>query len=305
MNRFFSLPVVAGILGGVLFPYQSLNLVWAASILLFFLLLFNVLEVDVLSALSALRGTGKLTALRLALLFGFFPVLQTVAASLVLTDRDHIFGVAMASLAPPALVVPMFLRRRGGNVAGGVSIVVLATLLYPLLLVPMIHMLGFSAIYIDTRALFLYLTLLTVAPVLCAMVFSLLLPRMKLTLLKHVAVLNSLVLGLLMFILVGSALNHVPLRTWRSENAVWLTVLLLWMDFGVYFLLRWTWDKDSAILLSCRNFAIPASLLLFFDPKAALAPAIGLVVHAVFFQWLMFKEKASSVAGDARAIRNE
>jgi predicted Na+-dependent transporter len=233
----------------------------------------------------------------LLLLFGFFPVVQTAVAALVLADRDQVFGVALASLAPPALVVPMFLRRLKGDVSLGVAMVVAATLICPFVLVPMLRLLGFGDIYFDPATTSEYLALLTIVPVLCGFLFSGLFPRAKKSLLAHGAWLNSILLGTLMFILVGSALNHAPLRMWAHGGLIPLTAILVWMDFGVYFTVRWLWDETAALILSSRNFAIPASLLLFFEPRAALAPAIGLAVHAVFFQWLMVKKSLRVEAG--------
>lgn len=294
MNRFFSLPIVIGIAAGVVFPYQSLNLIWASSIFLVFILVINVLEAG--SSLTAAFDKDSRTGFAIALttLFVLLPAIQTAFASALLRDRDYVFGIAMASMAPPALVIPLFLRLNRGHVEVGVAFVILATLLCPVILIPMIRLMGISESFMDTTALFYYLLPTTALPVASALLIRRLFPTAVRKLLTRAGPLNSFALGALMFILVGSAFHHLPIRTWRSPDLITIFAMMVWMDFGVYFLMRWLWNDTAAIMLATRNFAVPANLLLFFDPKAALPSAVGLIVHAVFFQWLISKSARRS-----------
>ena len=47
--------------------------------------------------------------------------------------------------------------------------------------------------------------------------------------------------------------------------------------------------RNRAVLVSglVIPFAVSASLMLFFHPKAALPSAIGLIVHSLYFQFLV------------------
>jgi predicted Na+-dependent transporter len=268
-------------------------LVWVSSILLALMLTLNVLESTPLSIWRSLRENAVSSLGILCLLFLVLPVLQTAAAAALLSDKAYIFGVAAASFAPSALVVPLFLRRNGGDASLGVSIVVASTLLCPLIMVPMLALLGVNEGFLDTRALFLTLLPLTVIPVVFGLLLTSIFPSVRAPLLRAAPALNSGLLGILLFILVGSALPRMPLRLWWNGDAFLLLALMFWMDFGVYWLVRFAWRETAAISVSARNFAIPASLLLFFDPKAALPAALGLVVHALYFQWLMVKRVSS------------
>jgi len=281
--------MVLGILAGFYFPYQSQTLIWASSILLAVMLTLNVLETSPGAIWQSLRHDSFGSFCVLLLLFIVFPVLHTAAAAALLQDKTYIFGLAAASFAPSALVVPLFLRRNGGNTSLGVAIVVTSTLLCPLVMVPMLGFLGVNEGFLDTRALFLTLLPLTVIPVGFGLLLTSVFPAVRKPLLRHAPLLNSWLLGILLFILVGSALPRMPLRLWWNADIFVLLALMLWMDFGVYFLVRRIWNETAAIAVSARNFAIPASLLLFFDPRAALPAALGLVVHAFFFEWLMHK----------------
>ena len=288
-NLLFSIPMVVGILAGIAFPYQSLSLVWSSSFLLALLLMLNAAEATPAAALASLRSAPVLSALLLFLLFGALPAVQTAMAAFLLQDSAYVFGVAAASLAPPALVVPLFLKRNGGDSALGLSLVVAGTLLCPLLMVPMLGLFGVNQGYLDTRALFMASLPLTLLPVACGLAIPRLAPAALPVLRRLAPALNALLLGLLLFILVGSSVPRMPLRHWWNGDLPWLLAIMLWMDFGVYAAAKLSLGETAAILLSARNLAIPASLLLFFDPRAALPAAVGLVVHAAFFQWLMVK----------------
>lgn len=281
---------MAGIVAGIALPYQSLALVWASSLLLALLLVINAAAVSLAETAASLQAAPARAALLLFLLFGALAPIQTLLASLLLHDAGYVFGVAAASLAPPALVVPLFLRRNGGNTALGVALVVIGTLLCPVLTPPALELFGVNAGYVDTRALFLTMIPLTVLPVAAGLALPRLWPAGASALRQAAPRISSLLLGVLLFILVGSSLPRLPLRAWYTPDLAWILALMIWMDFGVYFLFRALLGETAAIILSARNFAVTAGLLLFFDPRAALPSAIGLAVHAVFFQWLMVKK---------------
>jgi predicted Na+-dependent transporter len=108
--------------------------------------------------------------------------------------------------------------------------------------------------------------------------------------------LNSFLLATLMFILVGCSLHQIPLRLLLKGDLLPLLLIFGAAEFGLFFVARQGsllfMNKSSgealALSLSTRNFAVSASLLLFFYPKAALPSAVGLMIHAVFFQWLAY-----------------
>jgi predicted Na+-dependent transporter len=93
-------------------------------------------------------------------------------------------------------------------------------------------------------------------------------------------------------------LNRLPSRALFSGDFLWLFGFYALMDFGLYELVQkgarsflpGPQAESMALSVATRNFALSASLLLFFHPKAALPSAIGLIVHCLFFQWLMLKK---------------
>lgn len=281
----------------MLFPYQSLTLTWTSSLLLFLLLFLNTLAIDKRKfvRLSLRRSAWVQCLLAQFLIFVFFPVMITAGALQFLRDQDFAFGVAVATLAPCALVNPFFAQVRGGHSGLALLNVVVSTLLGPFVTVPMLALTALSPVFIDTKFLLLYLLLLTALPLAVSAGVSALAPRLAKASVKGLPVANSLVLASLMFILVGSSLNRVPFRMLLSTDLFILVVIFLVLDFGVFGVVRWTAraffnrpDAETlALSVASRNFAVTATIMLIFHPKAALPSAIGLLIHTLFFQWLL------------------
>lgn len=281
----------------MLFPYQSLTLTWTSSFLLFLLLFLNTLHVDKKKfAALAVRGSAwTQVALTQFLIFIFFPVVITALALQFLRDPDFAFGVAVATLAPGALVNPFFAGHRGGHAPMALMNVIVSTFLCPFVTVPILALTALSPVFIDTKFLLLYLSLLTVLPLLLSAVVSGIAPRLAKKSANWLPAANSVILASLMFILVGSSLNRVPFRMLISQDLLVLVALFLFIDFGVFALVRWTAraffnrveSETLALSVATRNFAVTATIMLIFHPKAALPSAIGLLIHTLFFQWLL------------------
>jgi predicted Na+-dependent transporter/ABC-type nitrate/sulfonate/bicarbonate transport system substrate-binding protein len=294
--NFFSLPILTGIVLGTLFPYQALSLIWISSILLFLLLFLNTLPVEPRQVWRSASLNPGFIAATLVFVFGFFPLLIAAASRLFLKDHDFAFGMVLSALAPSALVNPFFARLRGGDGPLSLVMVLTTTLACPFLTVPVLHALGYHSIYFDPNYTIFFLVLLTVAPV--ALSFSLA-PIVKQKMATSwLPLCNSLILAVLIFILVGSSLSRVPFRLLAQGDLPVLTAFFIVADFGFYFAARTAAAlfisprraETFALAVSSRNFAVSASLMLFFYPKAALPAAIGLIVHAFFFQFLTFKK---------------
>ncbi len=285
---------------GLAFPYTSLSLIWASSFLLFALLFLNTLAVDKRKLITFRSGWLQCVSAQL-LIFLFFPVLQTALASLLLRDQDFVFGVAVAALAPCALVNPFFAGQRGGDTGLALLNVIVSTLLCPFVTVPLLALSKLAPVFLDTRYLLVYLSLLTVVPVALSFTVSYFFPKLPSRAAKWLPTGNSLILALLMFILVGSSLNRVPLRLLLNYDFAVLVGLFLFFDFGVFLItfkgaqgfIKKAKAETMALSVSSRNFAVSSSLMLAFHPKAALPSAVGLIIHCFFFQWLLNAKKGA------------
>jgi len=105
---------------------------------------------------------------------------------------------------------------------------------------------------------------------------------------------NMAALGVLIFILFGTAVGRLNLGYESTGELGKLLVLAFFQDFGVLFLARILAKKFFAaqdanalmVSLSMKNVAIAASILLFYDPRASIAPAAVFIAHAFLFSFL-------------------
>lgn len=294
---------MVGIVFGGLFPYQSMSLIWISSILLFLLLFLNTLAVEPGQLTRAFARKWPEAGAVMVLIFLFFPLLLAAASRLLLKDQDFAFGMVVSALAPCALVNPFFARLRGGDGPLSLVNVILSTLLCPFVTVPMLRWLGYESVYLDSRYTLVFLVSLTVLPVLFSFIVVALWPKLSARSLPYLPYMNSLILAVLMFILVGSSVRNLPLRFLIQGDLPVLVVIFLVADFGFYLLIRAcaglftgaVGAETLALSVSSRNFAVSASLMLFFHPKAALPAAVGLAVHALFFQFLTWKKRGAAI----------
>lgn len=279
-----------------------MTLVWLSSIFLFLLFLFNTLSIGATQLLNISLEQWRQSLVTLILMFFVQPAIMTAVALMALKDRDFALGVVVASCAPSALVNPFFSRLRGGDAALSLLSVVLSSLLCPLMIVLTLYLTGFNAVFIEVRTLAVFLFSLTALPLLFSLVIAWIWPSISRFVTPTLPFINSFLLAALMFILVGCSLHQVPLRLLLKGDLPALILIFIGAEFGLFFVARqaarlfmgWATAETLALSLSTRNFAVSASLLLFFYPKAALPSAVGLMIHAAFFQWLALKKTDDS-----------
>ncbi len=279
-------------------------MVWLSSVFLVLLFLFNTLAIDPKQLFKISKSEWRQSLVTMTLIFLILPMMQAAAALTFLKDRDFALGVVVASCAPSALVIPFFSRLRGGNAPLALVNVVASSLMCPVMIVAVLYMTGLNSVFIDVRALGLYLFALTALPLLLSLILIWWRPKISATVAPSLPYLNSFLLAALMFILVGCSLNQFPIRLLWSGDLLPLLVFFALTEFGIYFaahqcarLFIGSSDSETmALSLSTRNFAVSASLLLFFYPKAAIPSAIGLMIHAGFFQWLALNKKNDKAA---------
>jgi len=107
-----------------------------------------------------------------------------------------------------------------------------------------------------------------------------------------------LAIAVLAFIYLGASVSKLNLNYTSGKELAGVMVILFFQDFGVYFLskiiLNQLFESDKAeslaVSLSMKNLAVSGAILLFYDPKASLASALGFFVHALFFNFLAVKK---------------
>lgn len=303
--KFFGLPIILAVLAGVFFPYPALALLPYGYAFLFLLMLLSGLTID-WGKLPSLCQRPAPLFLGLFLSFIFFPLLQLLAARLLLDDSQFIQGVVFGALMPTALVAPFFTRFLGGDEELAFLLMVASMLLAPLAAPFLLQLATASLLPIRVAPLFKNMLLLVSLPLLVSFLLARFLPRLRESLAPWLGFGNAAALSLLVFILFGNAVGRLNLGYESAAVLGKLVALAFFQDFGVLLVGRLLLPRllapaEATALLVClamKNVAIATGILLFYDPRASLPPALVFLAHACLFSFL-------ALAGRRLAIRPE
>ena len=292
MIKFFGLPIACAFIAGIFFPYVALNLSSFAFAILFLMMIFAWFEVKLSTLKNALDYKAEI-GVGLFFHFIYFPLMQWLIASYTITDQSFRMGLLLASLCPVAIVAPQFSRMHQASATLSYIFMLITMLLFPFT----IYM--FEAIHL--RPLIIDMAILIIAPAIVGITLKTFFPKLTSGIQKRASLINMVGISFLAFTYMGASVaklntNYIP---WKDYTFV--TLLVIFQDFGIYFIARFLFGKifnrenaDAlAISIGMKNFALAGGLLLFYDPKASLASAIGFLVHAFFFNYLALKGKQS------------
>jgi BASS family bile acid:Na+ symporter len=291
--KLFGLPILLSIVAGVIFPYTAISLLPYGFVFLFILMLLSGLTIDWPTVPHALRRPWPLV-LGLFLCFIFFPLLQLLLARLLLTDSQFIGGLLFGALMPPAMVAPFFTRLLRGDEEISFLLMVAATLIAPLV-APLLLKLGAGSLLpIEIAPMMKSMLLMVTLPLLGGFLIARYLPQVRKGVEPWLGVGNMAALSVLIFIMFGTAVGRLNLGYETPTEIGKLLGLAFLQDFGVLlaarFLLPQLLEPREAtavlVTLAMKNVAIACGVLFFYDPRAALPPALVFVAHACLFSLL-------------------
>lgn len=304
--KLFGLPILLAIAAGVLFPYTAISLLPYGFVFLFILMLLSGLTIDWPTVPQALRRPWPLL-LGLFLCFIFFPLLQLLLARLLLSDSQFIGGLLFGALMPPAMVAPFFTRLLKGDEEISFLLMVAATLVAPLV-APLLLKLGAGSLLpIEIAPMIKSMLLMVTLPLLGGFLIARYLPQVRKGVEPWLGVGNMAALSVLIFIMFGTAVGRLNLGYETPTEIGKLLGLAFLQDFGVLlaarFLLPQLLEAREAtallVTLAMKNVAIACGVLFFYDPRAALPPALVFVAHACLFSLLPTAGKWLAVRPDS------
>lgn len=298
MVKLFGLPIMAAVFAGIFFPYTALSLMPFGFIFLFLLMLLSGLTIEWPKVLNSLQRPFELLT-SLFFVFLLFPLLHLLLAKLLISDSQFLEGILFGALMPVAIVAPFFTRQLGGDEELAFLIMVLSTLAAPFIAPLLLKQLTASIITVQTLPLIKNMLWLVTLPLLCSFLISHYLPNCKKWLTPYLAAGNMGSLGVLIFILFGTAVSRLHLGYEPKMEIGKLLTLAFIQDFGSLFLARFIMQKlfvpqkatAFMVCLSMKNVAIATGILLFYDPRAALPPAFVFIAHACLFSFLPLLKK--------------
>lgn len=293
MARLFGLPIITAIIAGMLFPYTALSLLPFGFVFLFVLMLLSGFSIEWRRLPVVLNHPWQLL-LGLFLVFIFFPGLQLVLARLLLTDSQFLVGMVFASLMPVALVAPFFTGELDGDEELAFLLMVFSMLLAPLVAPVLLKVLTSTVLPIQVAPFMKNMFLLVTVPLVSGFLVTRYFPKIREAVFPYLAVGNMAALSVLIFILFGTVVGRLNIGYESWDEIGKLLLLAFFQDFGVFFLARFLVGRivpvreANAVMvsLSMKNVAIAAGILLFYDPRAAMAPAMIFIAHACLFSFL-------------------
>lgn len=289
-SSYFGLGIVVAIVLAFIFPYTAVSLHPYATLFLFFLMFLSGFAVD-WSKLKNFHVYIKEVIIGNLFLFTVIPLVVYFFARFLLTDSLYIYGIMFAALCPTAIVAPFFTGILKGDKELAFFMLVSSSLLAPFVIPPVLHLLAGEHAAISTALLFKEMILFVPLPLFCAFLIK----RYYITaggfFTKSLPVLNFILLALLIFILFGVSMTKLHFSSMHAQELGILFLIALIQDFGFLLFLgplaRSLHDSEKAIALfnaaSMKNIAIASTILLLYAPKAAIAPAVGFLVHAILF----------------------
>lgn len=295
--KLFGLPVIIGVILGNLLPGFAFRFAPVASAILFALLFVTLIDIDLkpkkVSASSLVEGLAIIIFCYILL-----PTIFLVVGSLLGLETRILTAILLTTMAPFALVAPLFCQNGGGKPVTSLWQVLISMVLCPILIPFMMWASGLE-MPVFIKPLVLYLSVISAGPYLLGLICQLIFGDKLKSFSKYKSSVASILLAVLVYVLFGSAVSKWEVISHSKTLIWWLLVLHIISDFGVlyfvHFLLRRslgeTLSRTYAITMGMKNMAIPAGLLLAYDPSMAFIPALGFVVHAFFFNYLGMRGK--------------
>lgn len=298
LKNYFGLGIFVTIIAAILFPYTAIMLHPLAILFLFLLMFVTGIRTDWSRLKIILIKKPALILLGNAIIYLIIPAVIYLLAKLLLTTDQYIYGMLFASLAPTAIVAPFFTGLLKGDKELSFGILVSSMIVAPFVIPVILEFLMGSAINIPAIFLFKDMLVIISLPLFLAFFIKKFFSRISKIIYTSAPVLNFIFLSLLVFILFGVSVHKITLGYGDYSELWWILGLFIVQDFGIIFLGRFIHipflsnrEKTTLIISSSmKNIAIAAGVLLIYDPRAAIAPGIGFIVHAFLFTpWILKK----------------
>ena len=221
--------------------------------------------------------------------YTILPLIFFGIASLTINSLSLKYGILVSLMMPTALIIPSFLKD-GSNSQRVSYIYLLSSLIIgPIFLINYTKLLFVDYAAIETLPLFKSYGFLILLPIPIAYLLKKTLPKVVASLKENSVRLNIVFLSILFFILSGNIHNKVISIGISTKEIIISFLIVSLYDFSTYFLVKYFYKgelKDVlALSFSVKNVALACGILLFYDPFAAIVPALNLISHMFIFSY--------------------
>jgi hypothetical protein len=222
--------------------------------------------------------------------FTLLPLLFLFLGSLFLRSQSLRYGLLISTMMPIALVVPTFAYKMKLNGLRIYTFLFSSLIISPLFLLNYSHLFFTDYLSISIIPIVkLYLSIFSI-PLVIIFILKKLDSKLLSFVRTHSNSLNLLFLCFLFFILSGNIYNKVYSSSTSPKDLITVLLLVCLYDFISYFSALFIVKDDSrhiyALSFSLKNVALGCGLLLFYDPYAAIVPALNIIPHIFLFSYI-------------------
>jgi predicted Na+-dependent transporter len=296
MNKYLGIPIIVAFLLGYKFPFVALDLSKYAFYSLIIMMTLALLSVS-LSSFKDLKKVKKEIFFTILTLYIFTPLIQWILCKLLIKDSALFYGTFFASLCPIAIVAPQFTKQHEGNAQLSTITLIISLVLFPFISLFYLSKFTDHAIAIQLKPLFIDMLIVTFLPILIATLINYVIPSSKDKIKKFSFPVNMLLIAFMSFAYFGASMSKLSIAYTPLKEIFSIVLILLIQDFVTYFAAKKFFKiifsqaetTAIAISISMKNVAMCGAVLLFYDPKASLASALGFLIHALFYSYLLNK----------------
>lgn len=298
MNKYLGIPIIVAFILGYRYPFVALDLSKYAFYSLIVMMTLALLPVS-LSNFKEIKLKKREISFTILSLYLFTPLVQWLLCKLFIKDSALFYGTFFASLCPIAIVAPQFTRQHDGNAQLSTITLILSLILFPFISLIYLSKLTDNSISIQLKPLFIDMLIVTFLPMIISIVLNAVIPKLKEQIKPFAFPINMLLIAFMSFAYFGASMSKINVAYTPTKEIVAIIFILLFQDFITYILSKRFFpmafnqaDSDAmAISISMKNVAMCGAILLFYDPKASLASALGFLIHALFYSYLLIKKK--------------
>lgn len=290
LSHYFGLGILAAIGLALIFPYLAFSLNPWGLFILFLLMYFSGFGIEWGSLRKSAVKPG-LVVLSLLCIFIIIPAIVYVFGTVLLSEKIYVYGLVFSALTPSAAVAPFFAGVLKSNKELSFVILIISMILAPFI-IPVALAFAFGN-YLDISGVLIFkdVLILVPVPVLLAWLTKRYFAKGYTVMKNSLPSLNFFLLSLLIFIQFGTSILKLQFHYIDIRNIAAIILIVFIQDFCLFLfaepILRFSKNRENAVTVllssSMKNIAIASTVLLLYNPKAAIAPALGFTAHAFLF----------------------
>lgn len=281
----FSIVIFLSIASGLLFP--SVTVLWKdyQNFLLALLMFFSALRLEK-------KDLEKANPRQLLVLLLFvFVLMPLLSLPFMLTDSMTFIGVLFALASPSAAATAFFISFLGGDIALGVAISFIASLLSIVTLPTTVYLLGGVAGSIDNNKIFTILIEVIIIPILTALISRKLFKKLVESINKHKDY-QLVVMFLLASSIIGVSYGNIVGNEYLFLQETVMIFFILLLGGVLAYLFGMRYGKKSAITFfvatSVKNAMLSFAIVLKLFGTTAVLPMVANLI-AQFILMALFE----------------